>query len=339
MACQILHNGGPFMLMNIENSINVYIAWKATHRTVAPARYEVRLRGLKNYLGSDTEIETITGDKIVEYFNFMKTELMYSNTTVVYCANIIKNFFEFWSHRTKLSLYPKEIIRPKGKKYYRPAVSLTDFKEMGKCLSEDNFTDVMQKLVVNILWDTGMRVSELCDLNLADIIQDREQSFFGATISRRKTLRNNLVLWGSETNRLLILYLGMRLAVIHPTDALFISGRKASAGRICSRTVQRWVKMICEMANTYSSYTPHSFRHGKAHHMLNQRANIRDVQEVLGHSTPVSTFHYLSLNQTQFMDVAKKYVERGTGDNLDPQGEHLSENQLIHSPSLQWMFE
>ena len=81
-------------------------------------------------------------------------------------------------------------------------------------------------------------------------------------------MRYNLVVWGKETERLLVKYLGARLCEEVPTHALFISWKRNSGKRLTTRSVQRWIKDICKLAMIDKKITPHSFRHGKAHHML-----------------------------------------------------------------------
>ena len=159
-----------------------------------------------------------------------------------------------------------------------------------------------------MLNDTGMRVSELCDMNISDIEENEENNVSCATIRRRKTLRYNTVVWGKETNRLLRLYLGIRLCIEGgDKDALFVL-RNNHGKRITTRTVQRWMEQICFLAEIEQEVTPHSYRHGKAHQVLNQSGNVRDVQAILGHASPNSSFHYLFLNRPSQIAVSGKYL-------------------------------
>jgi integrase/recombinase XerD len=181
-------------------------------------------------------------------------------------------------------------------------------KKMDGVLNEQFYDDLIKKLIVHILYDTGMRVSELCDLDISNLEETDTPGLRCATIRRRKSLRYNTVVWGKETNRLMNLYLGLRLCLdVNQTDALFVI-KKSKGNRITARTVQRWIKEICLEAGIPEDITPHSFRHGKAHQVLNQSGNVRDVQAILGHVNPASSFSYLSLNRQSQIAVSGKYL-------------------------------
>jgi site-specific recombinase XerD len=294
--------------MKLEKAIEVYLHWKETHTTVASNRYKVRLKHFKDYFVEEKSIESISGDDIVSFHNHLKSS-GYSLTTVAYSGRILKNFFEFWKGRNISSLNPKEIISTKFISKERYVVTKEDFEDLCDTLDERYVDDLMKKLILHLLWDTGMRVSELVDLNLSDLLPTNKLGLRSARIRSRKTMRYNLVMWGKETNRLLNEYLAVRLDNTTESKALFIHLSKKDPKRITTRAVQRWVKEIADMAMIDKHISPHSFRHGKAHHMLDNGANIRDVQAILRHMNPQSSFHYMTLNETKFMEIAARYVQ------------------------------
>lgn len=290
--------------MAIEN----YLYWKSSYALVAVDRYNVRLKHFKKYIGSNTPIIQISGMDIIAYHKFMEEKGKYSRATVAYSARILKNFFEFLQGRGIQCLNPKE-IRPM--KYISPdkdIVTVAIFKQMDSVLYEQFYSDLIKKLIIHMLYDTGIRVSELCDLNISDIEKVSEDGLRCASVRRRKSLRYNTIVWGKETNRLLNLYLGLRLCIDEgDTDALLVT-RNRKGSRITTRTVQRWVEEVRQLAGIEKEITPHSFRHGKAHQVLNQSGNVRDVQAILGHVNPNSSFSYLSLNRQSQIAVSGKYL-------------------------------
>lgn len=290
--------------MAIEN----YLYWKSSYALVAVDRYNVRLKHFKKYIGSDTPVTQISGMDIISYHKFMEEKGKYSRATVAYSARILKNFFEFLQGRGIQCLNPKE-IRPM--KYISPdkdIVTVAIFKQMDSVLFEQFYSDLIKKLIIHMLYDTGIRVSELCDLNISDIENVSEDGLRCASVRRRKSLRYNTIVWGKETNRILNLYLGLRLCIDEgDTDALLVT-RNRKGSRITTRTVQRWVEEVRQLAGIEKEITPHSFRHGKAHQVLNQSGNVRDVQAILGHVNPNSSFSYLSLNRQSQIAVSEKYL-------------------------------
>lgn len=306
--------------MFIENStplslaVEVYLDWKATYTHSACDRYKVRLNHFMRFLGTDMNIHLITNHHVQSFTNHLRASYtrsgtLYSDTTIAYSVNILKDFFGFWRGRGQSPINPKEIRAIRHIKNYREHVTAEDIEDLFSALDEHYYEDVQKKLIISLLWDTGMRVSELVQMDLEDIKPISENKTGSAIVRTRKTMRYNLVVWGSETTRLLHLYLGVRLLKKYESDALLVS--KKSQKRITQRTIQRWLKELCHQAMLDKEITPHSFRHGKAHHMLDIGANHRDITAVLRHANPMSSFHYLSMNENHFRQVAEKYVYTG----------------------------
>lgn len=291
--------------MKIDKAIEIYLQWKQAHTNVAYDRYSVRLKHFKRFVGESIEIQKITGNDIIRFHNQM--ELSYSLGTVAYSTRILKNFFEFWKGRDQLLLNPKEIIPIRYTSADREILTFEDFEDLNLALDEDTIKGLQQKLVINLLWDTGMRVSELCDMKLQDIGKIEQNGLRTAKVRTRKTMRYNLVVWGVETNRLLNKYLTQRILVDAKEDKLLLNPKTEKG--YTPRTMQRWMKEICSAAMLEKDISPHCLRHSKAHAILDAGGNIRDVQALLRHVKPESSFNYLQLNATRYLQVASKYLQ------------------------------
>ncbi len=234
-------------------------------------------------------------------------ESTYSKTTIAYSARILKNFFWFWHGRGMTNLNPKEIIPIRFISADKEIVTKEDFEDLNDVLDVKYLDDLQKKLVINLLWDTGMRVSELLELKLADISSQGIQGLRTAKIRSRKTMRYNLVVWGSDTNDVLNRYLGIRLCMEQGSEYLLLN--KKTGKRFTPRTIQRWIKDVLDLAGIDKEITPHSFRHGKANEILEQGGNVRDVSAILRHINPQSSFHYLQLSQKRYLETAGKYLK------------------------------
>ena len=177
---------------------------------------------------------------------------------------------------------------------------------MNALLDANHYDDLKKKLVLNLLWDTGMRISELCDIELSHISKENNDGLRTAKVRSRKSMRYNLVVWGKDTNELLIKFLGVRLCQDVPTDSLLINIKTGKP--YTARSVQRWVKELADQAMLEKDITPHSFRHGKANYILDEGGSVRDVSAILRHVKPESSFHYMQLSTKRYLDVARKYV-------------------------------
>lgn len=289
--------------MNIQKAIEIYLQWKASHTQYAESRYAVRLEHFEQFINPKTLLNKVTGDEIARYHQHMQGQ--YGLGTVAYSARILRNFFEFWQGRGELTLNPKEIIPIRYTSADKAVATKEDLEMMISRLDESKLTDLKKKLIIHLLWDTGMRISELCELELGSISPVDELFVRTAKVRSRKSMRYNLVAWGKESNRLLDIYLAYRLDQDLDHDYLLINQR---TGKLNVRSVQRWIKELCKIAVLDKEITPHSFRHGKAHHILDQGGNVRDVQAVLRHVKPQSSFNYLQLNSTKYLEVAQKYL-------------------------------
>lgn len=292
---------------NVLSAIQEYLTWKESYTNRAYQTYKVRLDKFRKFLANDNlSISEININTIFQFHKLLK-ESGYSQKTIEYSTIIIKNFFIFWSGRGISTLNPAELKLYRSASPEKNLVEKEDFKTLNQALDEHYYLDLIKKLVINLLWDTGIRLSELVDLDLSHISYDENTKLRYATIRRRKSFKYNIVSWGEKTNQLLNSYLGARLCIKTNTDALLILNKK-NAQRITPRTIQRWILDLSEMHLIDKKLTPHCFRHSKAHRIIDKGENVRDVQAILGHTSPISSFHYLQINKKKQLEVAKKYL-------------------------------
>lgn len=291
--------------MNIQKSIEIYLDWKQSHTIVAYDRYKIRLSHFMHFIGYNYPLNQIKGDDIVAYHKTMEGK--YSPATIAYSARILRNFFWFWHGRGKVHFNPKEIIPVRFINADKDMVTQSDFEDMNLVLEEGFYADLIKKLVLHLLWDTGMRVSELLELNLSSISEQGSDGLRTAKVRSRKSMRYNLVVWGKQTNRLLNNYLGLRLCIATQSDVLLINPKTKRA--YTAKSIQRWIKAICHLASINKNITPHSFRHGKANYILDQGGSVRDVSAILRHVKPESSFHYMQLSTKRYQETARKYLQ------------------------------
>lgn len=291
--------------MNIQKAITIYLNWKETHTTIAPDRYKIRLDQFQEFLTPNYPLANVTGDHVVTFHKQM--EKQYSRATVAYSARILRNFFYFWHGRREVHFNPKEIIPIRYINPDKDVVTREDFEEMNELLNKDYFDDLKKKLILNLLWDTGMRISELCEIEIGNISKPNKEGLRTAKVRTRKSMRYNLVVWGKESNELLIRFLGIRLNIENcESDRLFINPKTGKP--YTARSIQRWIKELSKMAMLDKNITPHSFRHGKANYILDQGGSVRDVSAILRHVKPESSFHYMQLSSKRYLEVAQKYL-------------------------------
>lgn len=285
--------------MELRDAIQKYLEWKSTHTSKAPVIYRIHLERFRKLIKK--RVGKITLDNVIHFYQVQKIKYSYAN--VRYSMTILKNFFKFCNAQRLSDLDPYLIRIPKNIPKPRIVATVGDVAKMCALCSELEFHSLRNRLIIEMLWSTGMRVSELCDLNISDI--DTLKTF--TTIQTKKNKSFGWIMWSTEAQRLLIKYIGVRIC-LNQKPPLFIDLR--GRGRLTPRSVERIVKAIAMEAGLTKKITPHSFRHGKAHHMLSQGAGVKDIQVVLRHSedNPQASWHYIRLDKREFVKVAERWL-------------------------------
>jgi integrase/recombinase XerC len=161
--------------------------------------------------------------------------------------------------------------------------------------------DLRDKAALELLYATGMRVSELAGINLDDL------TFSERLVRvRGKGKKERLIPFGKKAEDSLAFYIRSRPQINKgkiEAEALFLNYR---GERLSSRSVERIVdKYICFTA-VQRKISPHSLRHSFASHLLSRGADLRVIQELLGHESLATTQKYTHLNLRQLLEVYKK---------------------------------
>jgi integrase/recombinase XerC len=160
------------------------------------------------------------------------------------------------------------------------------------------------RAILEMLYSSGLRVSELTGLNLSDI--DRAQEILHI---RGKGRKERIVPFGSKAFKALDAYMPVRAMIMQKTrvrsdyEAVFLS---SFGRRIATRSVQRIVRKYAREAGLSWHMHPHSFRHAFATHLLADGADLRSIQELLGHSSLSTTQKYTHATIRQLMEVYDK---------------------------------
>lgn len=154
------------------------------------------------------------------------------------------------------------------------------------------------KAILELLFSTGLRVSELCALN-SDIDLTRDELSV-----RGKGDKVRVVFLSSAAKEALRDYLKARKDM---EEALFVDGRADKPHRITPRDVQRHLKSYVARAGITNIVTPHTLRHAFATDLLSNGADIRSVQQLLGHASINTTQIYTHITDTHLREIHKKY--------------------------------
>ncbi|MDR3256729.1 MAG: site-specific tyrosine recombinase XerD [Endomicrobium sp.] len=180
------------------------------------------------------------------------------------------------------------------------------FQEVTFLLNSINADDEMHirnRAMLELLYATGLRVSELVNLKFSNI--NLENCFLRII---GKGSKERLIPFGDKARNFINIYLAKRKPALSEDDSVFIS----RLGRKLSR-IEFWrqLKNIAKNVGITKNITPHILRHSFASHLIAGGADIRFVQEMLGHTSITTTQIYTHLDKEQIIQQHKKFHPRG----------------------------
>lgn len=290
----------------MHEKIREYLDWKGTYAHRASINYRIWLDHFLKICG-DKSIEEYSSNDIVKYHRWL--EVHYGSYSIQYAMVILKNFFKYFKLRDCKCLSPELIRLPRIHIKSHRAVTEEEYNKIIDVIPTNEFMFLRDSLLIRILWETGMRVSELCDLDISHINENKTS----AIIYTKKTGKKRAIVWSADTHDVLMKYMSgrMELDKMSGTSALFVGQHhnREWSMRITTRTVQRIVRQYVNQAGIREKITPHSFRHGWAHKRRDNNAPLAFIQKGLGHVNPISTFVYEQYDDGEFMKSARQYLK------------------------------
>jgi len=288
----------------LEDKIQGYLKWKNANYPVAAETYKIHLERFDEYC--QKSIGEITIEDIINFQNSLKDQ--YAPGHICYTMAIVKNFIGYYYRQTneegrQLCRIDPWLVKFKAEEanhYY--AISEEEYYKILSSMPENEFWKTQRKIVIRFLFETGVRASELCALNIEDI-NNKEHC---ALIKTKKGIEKGWIVWSEDLHELMIKFLGVRLCM-NMDDNVFISQHRRT--RPTTRTIQRWVAEAAEQAGIENHITPHGYRHGVIHYMIKRNAPELAIVRKLRHSERRSGMYpYASLNKDETIRLLEPYL-------------------------------
>ena len=291
--------------MKIEEAINKYLEYvikELNYSKETLKNYKMDLDSYGDFLKKHRiEYLKITKEEIMSYLKYLDS-LKYSNKTISRHLSSLRSFYNYLVEikLLKTNIY-KRIRNPKVEKKLPNYLNIVEIEDILESIKEDTKEDIRNKCLFEILYSTGIRVSEASNIKLKDI--DRASltiRIFG------KGSKERIAYYGKVAERLLNKYLDVRseFLIKGNSDYLFINN---IGGRLSRSSMEYIINKIIDKSCINHKISPHVLRHSFATHLLDNGADLRSVQELLGHENMNTTEIYTHVSNERLKAAYLKY--------------------------------
>jgi integrase/recombinase XerC len=258
----------------------------------------------------DQLLLSVQTDSVRAYLAYLN-EKEYSKATIARKLATLRSFYKFLVRRNHVTSSPVLSIRtPKQEKKLPRFLDYEEVKRLLETPLTNTWLGARDRAILETLYSTGIRVSELVALNMDDI------DFLGEVLHvRGKGKKERIAPIGSSALQVIQHYMEYRNKRAQnngnfDSRVLFVNkhGR-----RLSTRSVRRKMDKYLKMAGLDPAISPHTLRHSFATHMLNSGADLRSVQELLGHQSLSTTQIYTHLTTTRLKEVYDHAHPRNNG--------------------------
>ena len=293
------------MQKEIDNYLN-YIKLEKRLSKNTYDNYELDLNCFKNYF-KNKRFDNITENDIVNYLSYLKNEKNMVPRTIERHLTTLRGLFKYLVKMNIINYdITKNIDNLKIGRHLPTVLSIDEVDELMN-ISLDNPFNYRTKAMLELMYGSGLRVSELVNLTINDI-----DLYNNTILIQGKGNKERIVPLGEYSKEYLEKYLMVRNSLIKrkngDPDELFLNNH----GKPITRNGFNFLlNNLLKEKGIDKKVTPHTLRHSFATHMLDNGADLRTIQELLGHSDIVTTRIYTHVSQNKIKNNYDKYEIRG----------------------------
>ena len=286
--------------------IHSFLEWLRVEKGYSPhtvASYGRDLHEFADHLGHDARVETIDAKGVRSFVYALHGRNQ--GSSVARKLSALRTFFRYLKRQRILAHDPVTgVAMPKLGRHIPVFLTVDEVFTLMETPGPEEAFGARDRAILEMLYSTGMRVAEIAALNL-----DRLDFSSGMVRVIGKGNKERLVPVGNPALSALESYLPQRTWLTAervrrgqpPEDqAVFLNSR---GSRLTARSIERLVKFHAERAGIAARVTPHALRHSFATHLLEMGADLRTVQELLGHASLSTTQKYTHLNLDHLTEV------------------------------------
>ena len=292
--------------MSMENEIQNFISYLHNTKKTSgntEVSYERDLKKMMRYFEGEqhiTEVSRITETNLNSYMLYLENR-HFAPSTVSRSVASMRAFFQYLTRERVIDKDPSEHLKPpKVEKKMPEVLTVREVDLLLAQPSQETPKGIRDKAMLELLYATGIRVSELIHLTWPDV------NLSMGYITCRERDKERVIPFGSVARRALHHYLADARKVFvgdQETEVLFTN----CSGKPMSRQgFWKILKGYAASAGIEKDITPHTLRHSFAAHLIQNGADVRSVQEMMGHSDISTTQMYVNMNVYKIRDVYAK---------------------------------
>lgn len=298
--------------MTWDNAIECYKTYLILEKSLSSNSVEAYLNDinkLAKYCADQHNVKTpdeVTYEILKDYLIFVN-EIGVTNRTQARCISSIRSFFKFLVFDGKLETNPTKLLEaPKIGRKLPNILSVEEIDSMLNAVEMYKPEGQRNKAIIEMLYSCGLRVSELIGLKLSNInfrlniVKIEGKGNKERIIPLSKNAK-------AEIKQYLKVYRDYLDITPECQDILFLNKRGSSLSRVMVFNI---IKHLAQRAGIKKNVSPHTFRHSFASHLVSGGADLRAVQDMLGHESILTTEIYTHLDDRYLKDTINKFHPR-----------------------------
>ncbi len=300
--------------MKWKSSIREYKHWLKVERGLSGNTFTSYIHDLERYqwfmeevLQIDNPLKVETGH-IREFIQFLVTDAFLNENSLTRNISSLRSFHRFLLQEDYCEKDPTELLdTPKLVRKLPVYLTVPEIDALFEAIDLSTPHGTRNRAMLELLYSSGLRVSELINLELSMLYMDE-----GFVRVFGKGSKERLVPLGDSAKKHILYYLEYRHGLVQKVqkgeeDVLFLNRRGKRLTRVY---VFMLIKDLVKAAGIQKTVSPHTFRHSFATHLLEGGADLRAVQEMLGHASITTTEIYLHLDREYLREVHQTFHPR-----------------------------
>lgn len=281
------------------NEFERYLRLERRYSINTVKAYYLDLCMFSDYINKD--LLKITEDDVRKYLKAIDEK---SNKTISHNISSLRNFYNFYEKLEKIKVNPMNNIRPP--KIEKTLPSVLSLEEVVSLLDIEIKTpyDARNKAIFELFYSSGLRISELINLEMSNV--DLDECLIRVMGKGKK---ERIVPIGDYAKAALDDYINNYRSIINKKNTSYIF-LNSTGGVLSRQYIFKLIKQECIKKGIKKNVSPHTLRHTYATHLLKNGADLRIIQELLGHENLATTQIYTHLDNEQLHNDYNEYFPR-----------------------------